>query len=124
MLPRIAGGIVFALTPRHLKALEAAPDAEFAYRLVEHVRRVFPERTADIADDELLKRVRAARERARELGFTTEKNVALFVDLGFGLGVDFETNLACARIAGLVGDVASPEDVRISRVYLELPALG
>ena len=115
---------MFALTPRHLKALEAAPDAEFAYRLIEHVRRVFPEQTAGTADAELLRRVRAARERARVLGFTTEQNIALFVDLGFGLGEDFETNLDYSRIASLVGDVASHQDVRIGRVYLELPALG
>jgi hypothetical protein len=124
MLPRIAGAIVFTLTPRHLKALETAPDAEFSYRLIEHVRQVFPEQIASASDDELLTRVRAARERARTLGFTTEKNIALFVDLGFGLGEDFETNLDHARIAGIIGDVASHEDVRICRVYLELPATG
>jgi len=116
--------IVFTLTPRHLKALEAAPDGEFVYRLVEHVRRVFSQDTAAVADDVLLHRVRVARERARELGFTTEKNIALFVDLGFGLGEDFETNPAFARIAGILGDRASHEDVRICRVYLELPATG
>ena len=114
---------MFALTPRHLKAREAAPDAAFAYLRIEHVKRVIPDRTADVSDEVLLKRVRIARERARELGFTTEKNLALFVDLGFGLGEDFETNLDYARIAGIVGDVASHEDVRITRVYRELPAM-
>ena len=115
---------MFALTPRHMKAIESAPDGEFAYRLVEHVKRVFPKPTADVAESELLKRVRTARERARTLGFTTEKNIALFVDLGFGLGEDFETNPEFARSARILGDAASDEDVRIRRVYLELPAMG
>ena len=114
---------MFALTPRHLKALEAAPDAEFAFRLVEHVKGVFPEQTAGIAEAELLERVRAARERARVLGLTTEKNIALFVDLGFGLGEDFETNPSYARISRLLADRHAIEDVKMYRVYLELSAL-
>ncbi len=111
---------MFALTARHLKALESAPDEAFAYRLVEHVRLVFATETDAIEDQDLLQRVRTARERARELELTTERNIALFIDLGFGLGEDFESRPENKRVAALIGDITSHEDVRIARVYLEL----
>jgi hypothetical protein len=112
---------MFVLRRRHLKAIESAPDGEFVHRLAEHVRRLFPLQAATLAPDELFRRVAAAREKAREYGLTTERNIALFVDLGIGLGPDFEARPECDWVVRILRDPGHSEYAKIYLIYRDLP---
>lgn len=111
---------MFVLRPLHLKALEAVPERAFQYRLVDHVRRVFPQ-TERMLGTELLHRVVQARDKARRYGLTTEKNVALYVDLGFGLGQNFETRPECEWIVRILEEPGHSENAKTFLIYRDLP---
>lgn len=111
---------MFVLRRPHLTALEAAPRRAFDYRLADHVRRVFPQADRLYAA-ELLYRVTQAHARARHYGLTTEKNIALFVDLGFGLGPDFETRPECAWVVGILEEPGHTEHAKMFLIYRDLP---
>lgn len=111
---------MFVLRPQHLKALEAVPERAFQYRLVDHVRRVFPQ-TERLLGTELLHRVSLAHRKARTYGLTTEKNIALYVDLGFGLGHNFEGRPECEWIVRILEDPGHSEHAKTYLIYRDLP---
>jgi hypothetical protein len=111
---------VFVLRQSHLKSLEAAPGRAFLHRLADHVRRVFP-RTENLLAAELLQRVTSARDKARQYGLTTEKNVALYVDLGFGLGPNFESRPECEWIVRILEEPGHSEHAKTYLIYRDLP---
>ena len=112
---------MFVLRRPHLEAVESAPDAEFVHRLTDHVRRMFPEQASALPPDEVFRRVAAAREKARDYGLTTERNIALFVDLGFGLGPDFEARAEFDWVVRILTDPGHSEYAKIYLIYRDLP---
>ena len=66
----------------------------FEQRALLHLRRDLSQQTSHVSDGELLRRVRDGLNRAARYGLTTERLVMCFVDVGFLLGENFDSDPA------------------------------
>jgi hypothetical protein len=66
--------------------------AKLEQRLVQHLRKAFPNETQEMSDPLLLERTRSSVEKARKYRVEMEHDVVRFVDLTFLLGPDFDSS--------------------------------
>lgn len=85
-----------------LVALRSAAREELLRRLLDHVREFFPA-AAGATDGELLETLRTAATRAGELGLTSDRDVAIYVDVQFAIGAPPESREWGAAILDDVG---------------------
>jgi hypothetical protein len=91
------------------EVFEARAMEIFPPRLRAFLTTQFPERRPDLEGGAGLERVEAAVGAARERGFTGERDVTLFVTLGFVLGEGFASEPWAARIL-LDENLSNPTD--------------
>lgn len=104
-----------------LERLGAAMMDEFQLRLEQHVRLVFPRRTAALGDDGVRALIAKGVRRAQELRLSTERGVTRFTDLLFAFGEDFESRGGLAWMSAILQDVSRSEDARLYLVWTQLP---
>jgi len=76
----------------------------FEERMLARVRLVFPKHPVMLGEEQLLLLVRLAVEKARKYTLTTERNVALFLDLMCLLGSGFDTDPQMPWAAEILAD--------------------
>lgn len=74
-------------------------------RISAHLRRVWPEETAAMSEDELARWVRYGVAKGGRYGITAEYDVARLVDLMFALGAQFEEDPSLPWAAEALRDV-------------------
>lgn len=75
-----------------LKIMADHYQEDFWNRLLQHLRKVFPNDTQEMSGQLLLERARPTVNRAGEYGIEMEYDVVRFVDLTFLLGGDFDSS--------------------------------
>ena len=104
-----------------LAQLEAAMMDGFQLRLAQHVRSVFPRRTAALGQTGVCALIARGVSRAQELRISTERGVTRFTDLLFAFGEDFETRGGLTWMSSILQDTSRSEDSRLYLVWTQLP---
>lgn len=105
------------LRKEHLDAFAAQVVNLFTSRVVAHVKTVWPAECAELGDDAVADTVASAIKRAGALALSTEYDVVRFVDLGFILVKDFETNPLAAWTRPILADGTLAPSAKMDRLY-------
>jgi hypothetical protein len=81
---------MFVIRSAQQDALRDAARAPFHRRILAFLRKTLPDRTKDMTDEELLRRISAADRRATNLGLRTERGITQFVSLTLMIRPDFD----------------------------------
>ena len=105
------------LRKEHLVAFETHVVNLFTARVVAHVKAVWPAECGELGDPGVTETVRAAIKRAAALGLTSELDVVRYVDLGFILVKDFETNPLALWTRSILADRVLAPTAKLDRLY-------
>ena len=105
------------LRKAHLDAFEVHVVNLFTARVVAHVKAVWPAECAELGDPGVMGMVQAATKRAVALGLTSELDVVRYVDLGFILVKDFETNPLALWTRSILADRVLAPTAKLDRLY-------
>ena len=105
------------LRKAHLDAFEVHVVNLFTTRVVAHVKAVWPAECAELGDPGVMGMVQAAIKRAAALGLTSELDVVRYVDLGFILVKDFETNPLALWTRSILADRVLAPTAKLDRLY-------
>lgn len=105
------------LRKQHLDAFEAQIVNSFAARVVAHVKAVWPAECEELGPAALAEMVTGTIRRGAALGLSAELDLVRFVDLGFILAKDFETNPLAAWTRPILADRTLAPDAMIDRLY-------
>lgn len=84
----MAGMLV--LRKEQIEALDRHSEKLFLDRMVDHVSEIFPDECKESGSKgQIRELVRQGLNQARGYGINTEEDVALYVDIMFGIGPDF-----------------------------------
>jgi len=89
-------------------ALEGASERGFEMRMLERMRTYFPRHEQCLSETQLLDFVRLALNRAERHVLTTERSVALYLDLMCVLGSEFDTDPQIPWAAEILADRTFP----------------
>lgn len=115
-----AGLVIFR--DEQLRQMRAVLFGEFQAHLLVHLRKIFPLRTGSLGEEGTLKLCLHGLERAEALGFSTERNLTLWVDLYFALGPRWESAPGMRWLLDLAEDRSRSEDARVFVIYRRLPS--
>lgn len=105
------------LRRNHLGKLKESAEAQFEQRMVDHLRTHFPFQTRLWGDDLALQIVRHARERAGVYGFTTQREICLYLTLLPSLGGRFDEDPMLPWATSVLHDTSIREStIRIERL--------
>ena len=105
----------------HTEGLSSYMLKQFEDRLFEHVKKVFPERTAKLGDQETRAQVQRGIGRAQRHYVTRENDVARYVDLQFLVGEDFEQRPQMAWANDILTNHKLAGDAKMRQIYDQLP---
>jgi hypothetical protein len=94
----------------------------FREDLRHHVRGEFAAQTARMTDADLDKLIGEGLVRGRSHELTTERDLTLFVDLSFLLGVDFERDVRCGWVRRTLLNKSLDGPAKIEAIYRRLAA--
>jgi hypothetical protein len=94
----------------------------FRNQLRQHVKTEFPEQTRGLTDLAVDKRISEGVERARLYEITTERDLTLFVDLVFSLGLNFEQERKMAWAKKILLDPGFDGAAKMKSIYARLAA--
>ena len=81
---------MLVIRKKQIEALDRHSEKHFLDRMIDHLSEIFPDKCEEFGSKgEILKRILQGLERARGYGIDTEEDVALYVDITFGIGPDF-----------------------------------
>lgn len=87
-------------------------------RVIDHVDAQFPETCASLGPAAIRARVVASIERGRQRGFASERDLCLFVDLGFMLGPQFDVDPALPWASATIeNDLLPDPSDRMDELY-------
>jgi hypothetical protein len=92
----------------------------FRARLVEQVRELFPDAVEQMGDEAVRELISSGMERAKGYQLMSARNITLFVDMLFGLGEDFEEQVAHLDLVDFLQDDSLDEDAKMYLVYSRL----
>ncbi len=102
------------------QSLQTLPP-DFEERMIEHLRTIFRDKLSSTNDDELSAIIQSGIIRAEYYSISTERNIALLIDLLVGVSEDFDTAEQTRWIRSILDEEQFSEDVRIELIYKELP---
>jgi len=105
------------LRKEHLAAFEAQVVSLFASRVIAHVKAVWPAECAEMGDADVANTVQSLIQRAAAAGLSSELDIVRFVDLGFILALDFDTNPIAAWTRPVLADRTLAPTAKIDRLY-------
>jgi len=105
------------LRKQHLDAFETQIVNSFAARVVAHVKAVWPGECEELGAATLAEMVTGTIKRGAALGLSTELDLVRFVDLGFILAKDFETNPLAAWTRPILADRKLAPNAMIDHLY-------
>ena len=81
---------MLVIRKKQIEALDRNSEKLFLDRMVDHVSEIFPEKCEELGSKgKIRERIRQGLIQARRYGINTEQDVALYVDIMFGIGPDF-----------------------------------
>jgi hypothetical protein len=111
---------MFKLRKQHLDAFEAQIVQSFAARAVAHVKAVWPAECQELGEAPLAEMVANSIKRGAALGLSGELDMVRFIDLGFILAKDFETNPLVGWVRPILADRTLTPGAMIDRVYQQM----
>jgi hypothetical protein len=111
---------MLVIRKEQLEALSRQRRQQFEERLLEHLKRVMPERCQDIGDDRLRAEIRYGIERATQYDITAERVVASYLVLMVRFGRDFEQSPARPWAQSILTDRTSSAENRLRRLQWRL----
>jgi hypothetical protein len=92
------GQIMLVIRKEQVEVFKRDADNRYFQRLVQHLRKNYADQV-DLPPDEILhERVRTGVDRARQHGFTLEKDITSFVALMFAVAPNFDHYPAVAEV--------------------------
>jgi hypothetical protein len=91
---------MLVIRKRQKEALDRHSEKLFLDRMVDHLHEIFPDRCQELGSKAQIRELaRQGLEQARAYGIDTEEDVALYVDIMFGIGPEFPVgeDMAWAR---------------------------
>jgi hypothetical protein len=104
-----------------LRRMGAALFDEYTGNLMTHLREIFPRRMAAAGPEAARRLADRALARGKELGFTTERNLTLWVDLYFALGSQWERARGMRWLLDIAEDRSEHQDARMYLIYRRIP---
>lgn len=86
-------------------------DHKFCVKIAAQLKKDHPHKVKDVEDSELNRRIHLGLSRAREQGFKTEANLALFISLMFLIGPTFDEH---TRVREILADETTPNEMRLN----------
>jgi hypothetical protein len=118
---------MLVIRKKQIEALDRQSEKLFLDRMVDHLHEIFPDKCEELGSKGKIRELaRQGLERAQGYGIDTEQDVALYVDIMFGIGPDFPDgeDMAWARSIlendGLIGPAKM--DLILQRLEKELEA--
>ena len=112
---------------KQMEALDRHSEKLFLDRMIDHLYEIFPDKCQELCSKGKIRELaRQGLEQARGYGIDTEEDVALYVDIMFGIGPDFPEgeDMAWARSIleneGLIGPAKM--DLILQRLEKKLAA--
>jgi hypothetical protein len=81
---------MFKITKEHLQTLDASATNGFVNEMVAHARQFFPAACEKVDEKQLRESIRYGMDRAKTYGVVTRRDVALYLNLVFQFGRDFD----------------------------------
>ncbi len=101
-----------------MRALEQRREEQCEEALIGFIRTWYPRQFEDLGESEVRSRIRHGIEKARRYGFTEGRQCALYVELAFLLGKDFDRDSRLPWAQSILTDEESVStDQRIDRLY-------
>jgi hypothetical protein len=107
---------MISIRPEQVSAFDSSVREHFIERMVEHLRRCFPEQCAASGDESLRLRISRAMDRAAKYEIRKERDVARFLDVGMIFGETFDIEYIWAVVP--LGQTSDPS-VRTRIVFDE-----
>ena len=83
---------MFIIRKQHMEAFAGVAMRNYEDRLLEHVRESFPEQVKTDGDAKTRETIQAGIQSARRHSLLTERDAALYIEVMYILGPEFETD--------------------------------
>ena len=83
---------MLVISQKQMKIFQNTEIRKFEDRMLEHLRKVFPEETDAIKDNELLKLIQAGINNAQKYEMEMEWDIRRYIECSFLYGWDFDKN--------------------------------
>jgi len=113
---------VIDLRADQVDAFERRARDHFRDRVVRQVTRIFPGRVGELGEARTREVVEGGIARARERGFRREREIMLYVDLYFGVSLDFEERPDLYWMADFLDAPNLDPADRLDRLYAHIRA--
>jgi hypothetical protein len=113
---------VLIIRKEQMALFEARLGQRFRNHVRKHVKEEFPEQIKGMTDPAIDQRISDGIERARLYDVTTERDITLFIDLVFMLGLNFELDRKMAWAKKILGDHSMEGAAKLKAIYLRLAA--
>ena len=118
---------MLSMRKEQMKAFSEYMRKSFEDRMVKHIAQTFPAEYEEMLDPEtgdkpVRELVREGVERASRYEVTSERNVAMFIELMVDLSRDFDKRPQTAWTCEILEDPELPEDGKMDAIYDELEA--
>ena len=89
---------MFHLRDEHMQGVSTASWETFEDRMVEHIRKYFPEHAAALEEEGMRLVIAHGIVEAPKYGFVSQRTICKFIDVSLALGLDFHED---ERYAGV-----------------------
>jgi hypothetical protein len=114
---------MLTIRKEQMAVFEAQFDRRFRASLLQHVRTDLPAESKPLSDPDLDSMITQAIERCRPYGVTSERDVALFLDLMLLKGRDFDREPKHRWMAKILQDKDLEGAAKMKAIYQRLAAL-
>ena len=80
------------IRPETVKAFDAASGELYENRVLDHLKRFFPQETEALGEARTREEIRYGIARAKAYSIVSERDVCVYIDVMFTLGRDFDTD--------------------------------
>jgi hypothetical protein len=81
---------MFIIRKRHMDACAGVAMRNFEDRVLEHLRESSPDKVKDLGEPKTREAVQQAVKKAQGYGLVSERDICMFIDVAFKLGMDFD----------------------------------
>ena len=115
---------MFVMRNRHLESFSKSAAETFEDRMVGQLHARFPVECSELGDESVRQRIRDGMKRAPTYEICTERDVAHFIRLMFGIRPDFDTSRKTAWAKEIVSDTQVSASQRLTTIGKTARAKG
>jgi len=109
---------LWRIRPEQYQALDAAVHQDLEERMMQHVRKLFPQRCSSLGEDQVRQLVRHGSAKAAGYQLSREADLCRFVELAFAFGRDFDRDPRYPWASEVLRDASIAEPAaRLAKVY-------